>query len=763
MKEHKKLYKAGKRWLTATILTASSALLLAGATTVSAHAAGPGDPTATPTTQPATQPANQPATQPGSDNGSTTPSAPSELPTIHDGNVTISGPDQNASRRASLTSQLDAAKATARADSTAANNARVAYGQAQQNSNAASAAADSVNDFQNAWMDLETNYFPERKDYFDHQDQTMQLRASRLQRKVDQLQSQVNSLNTQWMNATGAQKDSLYKQLQDAEKQYQSASNEQNMFENRSTQFMNDGQLYSDTNTDISLDDTTFLEDETVTNLQKVQQDINDFVNNPHVTAGDKDQMQDVLNKISKAIDAIKQANSKGFSGTLPIKDWQKAADQQLQDQTTALANAVKKFNDSARAETNLQMAVNALPIVRSATKTVTRTINFNIPGQSPVTQTATVTGTATMNDDDSAATSYNWTGNGNWAEYTVPNFDGYTHTQNTVAAQNVDGKTSDTTVTVNYTETDAHRYGNDVQLGALTVNVNDAVPQPELLNRVAFVAVTNPLLVSLYRDPSTLVTLPAGTTAAWANPAKVANDVKKEGYYNPYVLVTFPDRSTTTLTEQLHVVDPSHKPSGPTNPSTPSQPANHHGNKPTNPSNNHGMTPTNPNQTNPSNPSHRTTPADQHQTQPSNHGNNNGEQPNQPSNTQPGNTTPNTPSQNTPGANTNLTPANNSQQGTPTTTVNANGNNSNAAEATFATENSTNASAQQLTAAQRASLSAARQALAAKQASQQSANKKATQTLPQTGNQNGSAAILLGAFGGLLGFGLAADKKWLH
>lgn len=203
---------------------------------------------------------------------------------------------------------------------------------------------------------------------------------------------------------------------------------------------------------------------------------------------------------------------------------------------------------------------------------------------------------------------------------------------------------------------------------------------------------------------------------------------------------------------------NPSNNPGGPTNPSTPGQPSNNHGNEPTNPSNTHGTTPAN----NPSNPGHSTTPSDQHQSQPSNPGNNNGEQPGQPSNTQPGNTTPTTPSQTTPGANTNPTPANNSGQGTPTTTVNANGNHGRAATLTFTTQSSANVAAQQLTAAQQASLSAARQALAAKQAAQESAYKGAKRTLPQTGNQNGRAAVLLGAFGGLLGFGLAADRKWL-
>lgn len=113
MDEHKKMYKAGKRWLVASLALASVTVGSALASEQPAvHAATAGD-----TAQQVTAAgiADQPTPAP-------TPNSTKQddsLVNITDGNITISGPDQNQGQRDQLNQQLDQAKqATAQAQAT---------------------------------------------------------------------------------------------------------------------------------------------------------------------------------------------------------------------------------------------------------------------------------------------------------------------------------------------------------------------------------------------------------------------------------------------------------------------------------------------------------------------------------------------------------------------------------------------------------------------------------------------------------------------
>ena len=85
--------------------------------------------------------------------------------------------------------------------------------------------------------------------------------------------------------------------------------------------------------------------------------------------------------------------------------------------------------------------------------KTLTRTINFTVPGQKArtITQTVTVHRSATVDEVTGEVTYSDWS-TAEWPEVTIPNVPGYTPSTQTIPAQTVTNKIKNTTVTVNYT-----------------------------------------------------------------------------------------------------------------------------------------------------------------------------------------------------------------------------------------------------------------------------------------------------------------------
>lgn len=98
---------------------------------------------------------------------------------------------------------------------------------------------------------------------------------------------------------------------------------------------------------------------------------------------------------------------------------------------------------------------------------------------------------------------------------------------------------------------TDARIYGEDVKISPVPpFHAGTSVPKPEVANATGTEA--EPMIVAFAESDDTATingeSVPAGTTADWANKAQVASDARQAGTYYEDVLVTFPDGSTTTI-----------------------------------------------------------------------------------------------------------------------------------------------------------------------------------------------------------------------
>ncbi|MCC4514723.1 Rib/alpha-like domain-containing protein, partial [Limosilactobacillus reuteri] len=98
---------------------------------------------------------------------------------------------------------------------------------------------------------------------------------------------------------------------------------------------------------------------------------------------------------------------------------------------------------------------------------------------------------------------------------------------------------------------TDAQRYNNRVVVSPVNLTAGDSVPAPKLANALTL---NDNNGFSLVVNNGTAAELPAGTTAQWANEAKVQADANNAGSYTEDVLVTFPDGSQTIVKVEMTV-----------------------------------------------------------------------------------------------------------------------------------------------------------------------------------------------------------------
>lgn len=98
---------------------------------------------------------------------------------------------------------------------------------------------------------------------------------------------------------------------------------------------------------------------------------------------------------------------------------------------------------------------------------------------------------------------------------------------------------------------TDAQRYNKRVVVSPVNLTAGDSVPAPKLANALTL---NDNNGFSLVVNNGTAAELPAGTTAQWANEAKVQADANNAGSYTEDVLVTFPDGSQTIVKVEMTV-----------------------------------------------------------------------------------------------------------------------------------------------------------------------------------------------------------------
>ena len=178
--------------------------------------------------------------------------------------------------------------------------------------------------------------------------------------------------------------------------------------------------------------------------------------------------------------------------------------------------------------------------------KTVTRTVNIVDPltGKTSTTvQTVKFARSATVDIATGEVRYGDWTANGNktFSSIKVPEIDGYT----------ASGSVNEVTPTADY--------GNQTLTITYTKNGTDTRPDNEKYK--PDVSETTSITTNGEIKPEDVIKnadkMPDGTKFEWTDPDKVAEDLKKPGTYKDVgVRITYPDKTTTTVTTTIVVSD---------------------------------------------------------------------------------------------------------------------------------------------------------------------------------------------------------------
>lgn len=411
MTEHKKMYKAGKRWVVATLAVASIAV--AGATVNSrvAHA--------------------------DTVSGTETQQVSNTVNTNNEDNdprITVVSGDQNQAQRDNLQQQAQDLQQQVEDSNANLNNTQEQLKQYQQQQ---AANDQSIKDDQ--------DQIDRGQQLVDQAKQNKTNRITELRRQKDANNTATMKLAAESTSNTNKIKDlqSKYTSLQ---KQYATVSHK--YFSGDYSLKPEVDQLDNDMNTmwqtihTLQLDGIDLIDkmnkytDSNLTLGKEIDALVDDA--NPYLSE-DKDryeQGQKLVEQYTKQL-AIDQAKSS------------------LADQIRSLQNSIRNFSDQLNQtkekldQLNVQIA--ALPAVFQIKKDITRHIIINLPGgsQKSLNQVATITGMKTVTNGQTAYS--NWT-TATWQAFTAPWDFGAEYIAPSLPAQTVDNSTAEQTITLSYT-----------------------------------------------------------------------------------------------------------------------------------------------------------------------------------------------------------------------------------------------------------------------------------------------------------------------
>jgi predicted nucleic acid-binding Zn-ribbon protein len=411
MTKHKKMYKAGKRWVVATLTVASVAV--AGATVNSrvAHA--------------------------DTVSGTETQQVSNTVNTNNEDNdprITVVSGDQNQAQRDNLQQQAQDLQQQVEDSNANLNNTQEQLKQYQQQQ---AANDQSIKDDQ--------DQIDRGQQLVDQAKQNKTNRITELRRQKDANNTATMKLAAESTSNTNKIKDlqSKYTSLQ---KQYATVSHK--YFSGDYSLKPEVDQLDNDMNTmwqtihTLQLDGIDLIDkmnkytDSNLTLGKEIDALVDDA--NPYLSE-DKDryeQGQKLVEQYTKQL-AIDQAKSS------------------LADQIRSLQNSIRNFSDQLNQtkekldQLNVQIA--ALPAVFQVKKVITRNIIINLPGgsQKSLNQVATITGMKTVTNGQTAYS--NWT-TATWQAFTAPWDFGAEYIAPSLPAQTVDNSTADQTITLSYT-----------------------------------------------------------------------------------------------------------------------------------------------------------------------------------------------------------------------------------------------------------------------------------------------------------------------
>lgn len=442
MSVHFKMYKKGKKWVAAMLFAAGA---LAIGTT------GYADQLPTNTGAAATNRAanaeviTQPTAGAASSTVTSTDSAgqQSTLPDIYDGNITISGPDQNQGQRDQLNQQLDQAKQTTA-------QAQAAY---QKLADQSSSYQNAVNAKQNydaaykkagqiQYYDLVGHQLPERRDSLNKQADQLNKRAQEQEQRAENARKQQAELEAQLKTATAEQAATLNAQIKQLAADYVRANRLYGVYSNRSTGFMNQAQKISNQLTDLLLNGSDGYQYDPDFDASVLKVDTSQpswLTTDP---AGDYQTYQEVMQSW------LSLARKAGFDSVDVYYQYETSQVKDPNSLQRALHTAKQEMEAAETRQTTLQDQVNALPVVRQASRPVTRMLVFTLPGGQTEYHYQTVTLHGQAQILNGQITYSNWE-TAEWPEYTPAAIPGYLAP--TVPAMTVDGSTTDQTASYEY------------------------------------------------------------------------------------------------------------------------------------------------------------------------------------------------------------------------------------------------------------------------------------------------------------------------
>lgn len=411
MIERKKLYKAGKRWVVATLTVASIAVAGAAVNSQVAHA--------------------------DTVSGTKTQQVSNTVNTNNEDNdprITVVSGDQNQAQRDNLQQQAQDLQQQVADCNANLNNTQEQLEQYQQQQ---AANDQSIKDDQ---------------DQIDRGQQLVDQAKQNKTNRITELRQQKDANNTASMKLS-AESTSNTNKIKDLQSKYTSLQKQYATVSHK--YFSGDyslkpevDQLYNDMNTmwqtihTLQLDGIHLIDkmnkytDSNLTLGKEIAALVDDA--NPYLSE-DKDryeQGQKLVEQYTKQL-AIDQAKSS------------------LADQIRSLQNSIRNFSDQLNQtkekldQLNVQIAT--LPAVFQVKKTITRTIITKLPdGDSKtIQQVATITGTKTVTNGQTTYT--NWT-TATWSAFTAPWNFGAGYIAPSLSVQTVDSNTADQTINFSYT-----------------------------------------------------------------------------------------------------------------------------------------------------------------------------------------------------------------------------------------------------------------------------------------------------------------------
>lgn len=435
MTKRKKMYKAGKRWVVATLTVASIAVAGTAVNSRVAHA----DTVSGTETQQVSNDGNSSAPVTGTATQQAEDTSASNASDDNDPRITVVSGDQNQAQREQLQQQaqnLQQQIANNTSSISKAQNQLKQY-QQQQAANEQAIADDQAKIQQGQHMVDQAKQNKAKKlqnllqQYWSKKTQIdksvahyneLNEQYQKAQQEFSILRQQADEKQKQWEAADASSKHSLYLEMRAANQKRDAANKIQTELLNQYSQ---------------ALRDTSKLDSES-TSLLLEYTDLR-YSGNPYLTEDKStyEQGQSLVDTYTKKLadDQAKQISTGRIRG--------------LQNNISRITDQLNQAKSNLK-QVNAQIA--ALPAVFQVKKTITRIVYFNLPDgqQTHYSQVATITGTKTVAGTGQATYS-NWS-TAEWPAFTSPDFYGDEYITPTAPAQAVDSTTADQTITLSYT-----------------------------------------------------------------------------------------------------------------------------------------------------------------------------------------------------------------------------------------------------------------------------------------------------------------------